>query len=188
MSKRKFLFAISLTAMVTFLSGYGLAQVRINTHRNPSLKDNVWIFKETPAGKELIGSGNVIVDIGERYIRNILGFNNVTAHNATKWISLGNGSILDTRTKLGTEATTTGFTRALGTVTAWMNGTDYAYNVTKKFTATGDIQINCAGLQWSGVSDSDNNLFALASLGGAQDFENNWNCTIVWAITWDAND
>jgi len=187
-SKRKFLVAVSLIAVLTFLGGYSIAQVSLKNHRDPTLRENVYIFKETPSGTELIGSGNVISDIGERYIRNILGFDNVTANNATKWISLGNSSVADTKTKLDTEATTTGFTRTLGTVTAWMNGTDYAYNVTKKFRATGDIQINCAGLQWSGTSDSDNNLFALASLGGAQDFENNWNCTIVWVITWDAND
>lgn len=157
------------------------------THQNPQAKDNVYVFKESPEGIDLIGSGNLITDIGERYVRNILGFDNVSSNNATKWISLGNSSIVATNTKLDTEATATGFTRALGAVTAWVNSGDYAYNVTKKFTATGNIRINATALHWNSTSNSDGNAFAMASLGGYEDFENNWNCTIVWVVTWNAN-
>lgn len=160
----------------------------IFNHRNPKVRANVYVFKETPEGKDQINSGNVITDIGELYVRNILGFDNVTAQNATQWITLGNSTIAQTKTKLDAEATSTGFTRAANdTCVAWINSGDYAYNVTKQFTATGNIQVNATGLQWDSTSDSDNNLFALASLGGAQDFQNNWNATIIWVITWNAN-
>ena len=155
-------------------------------HRSPQVSVNIWVFKETPQGTETLVAGNVITDIGERYIRNILGFDNETNY-ATKWITLGNSSIAQTKTQLDTEAASLGFERALGTVTAWISSGDYSYNVTKKFTATGDITINATGLQWVETGASNNNLFALASLGGAQSFQNNWNCTIVWTITWNAN-
>lgn len=184
---KRFVSAIVLAVLLGFSCGYVWQRGWLFAHRDPSVKANVYVFKETPQGKDLIVSGNVITDIGERYVRNILGFDNETAHNATKWISLGNSTVGQAKTKLDTEATSTGFTRAVGSVVAWVNSGDYAYNVTKKFTATGNIQVNASGLQWSGVSNSDNNLFAVASLGGAQSFQNNWNCTIIWVITWNAN-
>lgn len=188
-SKKAFTFSLCLVALLSFGVSYAFQNNWFNmNHRDPQVTVNVWVFRETPQGVEELVSGNVITDIGERYVRNILGFDNVTNHNATKWIALGNSTIDQTKTKLDTEATTMGFTRTLGTVDAWVNSGDYAYNVTKKFTATGNIAVNAASLQWSGVSNSDNNMFALASLGGTQSFQNSWNCTIRWVITWNAND
>lgn len=67
-----------------------------------------------------------------------------------------------------------------------MNGTDYAYNVTHKFTATGTIRINATGLHWSDTDSADNTMFALASIT-ATTFANNDNCTITWVITCDGN-
>lgn len=150
----------------------------------PYTQDNVYILKETPTGTELIATHNVLTDIFERVARNEFGFDNAT-YGITDYISLGNSSIDQTNTQLDTEATTDGFARAQGTVTAWTNSGDKAYNVTKKFTATGTIAINSAGLHWA--SSGDGNLCALASLGGTQTFENNWNCTIVWVITYNYN-
>jgi len=173
-----------LIFLVAFSIGYTLNP--LNNHRDPQVSANVYIFKETTTGKDLVSSGNVITNIGERMIRNLIGFNNESNY-LCNYISLGNATVGQTLTQLTTEATTTGFDRQTGAVVAWINSADYAFNVTKKFTATGDINVNAAGLHWVATDDTDNNMFACASLGGAQAFENNWNCTIVWSITWNAN-
>jgi hypothetical protein len=87
---------------------------------------------------------------------------------------------------LPNELTTGGFGRALGAGVGWTSGTDYAYNYTKKFTATGAVTAQCAGLQWSPSASSDNNLFACAAFTQTI-FAANDNCTIVWMIVIDAN-
>ncbi len=111
----------------------------------------------------------------------------MTAHNATQWIALGNSTIAASNTKLDTEAAASGFTRAANdTCVHWMNGTDYAVNVTKKFTATGTIRINATAAHWNPTSGSDNNCYAMASIT-ATTFDNNDNCTIVWVFTRDNN-
>jgi len=157
-------------------------------HQNPNPRVNVYVIRETPEGRETLVSGNVITNIGELAARNIFGYDNITAWNATQWISLGNSTVAQTETILDAEATTTGFTRAANdTCLAWINSGDYAYNVTNQFTATGTIAVNATGLHWDPTSNSDNNMFAVASLGAMQGFQNNWNCTITWVITWNAN-
>lgn len=157
-------------------------------HQNPNPRVNVYVVKETPEGRQTIVSGNVITDIAELLVRNIIGYDNITAWNATQYISLGNSTVAQTETILDAEATTTGFTRAANdTCLAWINSGDYAYNVTNQFTATGNIAINATGLHWDPTSNSDNNMFAVAYLGSMQAFQNNWNCTITWVITWNAN-
>ena len=184
-SRKLFTAIICLTVLAT---SFGTATIlKLPVHRSPRLKANVFILYETARGTWKGGSGNIITNIGERYARNVFGWDNVTAFNATQWISLGNATAGAALTKLTTEATTLGFTRAANdTCVAWNNGTDYAYNVTNQFTASGTIRVDATGLQWSGTSDSDNNLFAVADIT-ATTFENNDNCTITWVITWDAN-
>ena len=186
--KSTFILTIALVSVLAFSSGYlAFSPLMRAQHRDSKVSANVFILFETAKGTWSAEGGNLITNIGERVVRNILGFDNVTANNATKWISMSNaGSPLVTWTELDTELAANGFTRALGTVVTWMNGTDYAYNVTKKFTATGSQQVQTAGLQWSGVAESDNNLFAAADFAQTT-FENNDNCTITWVITWDAN-
>lgn len=159
-------------------------------HRDPTMRANVYVTIQQRFGTTQCTGGNLITDIGERYVRNIIGFNNVTAHNATDDISLSNdGSPLDTWTKLPNEVTGNGFDRvdaSSGTV-AWWNGTDYAFNVTHQFTATGTQQLQCAGLNWHPTDDVDNTLFA-AALFTQTTFESGDNLTITWVITFDAND
>lgn len=188
LSVKKLSMVLCLVAALSFSIGYSWQQGWLVQHRNPSVKANVYMFKETVDGVEILPSGNVITNIGEEYVRDILGFDNVTGHNATKWISLCNAGTPDaTWTQLDTEINANGFTRALGTVVAWMNGTDYAYNVTKKFTATASQQLKNAGLQWRDTPVSDSNLFACAALSEQTTFESGSNCTILWCITWNAN-
>jgi hypothetical protein len=187
-TKLKTTLAITLTFLIAFSCGVALnPALNFLTHREPRLKANVYILAETMYGDFEIPTGNLITNIGERYCRNILGFDNETANNATKWISLSNvATPLVTWTVLTTEVAANGFTRALGTVTSWNNGTDYAFNVTKKFTATGSQQLQTAGLNWCDTSASDNNLFAAAGFTQTT-FATNDNCTIKWVITFDAN-
>lgn len=185
-SKKMLVACMTISFVIGALLPYGYNQI-VPSHRNPRARTNVYVFRETPQGTDLIYAGNTITDIGEQYARNILGFDNVTNWNATKYIALGNSTIGQTKTKLDTEATGTGFDRAIGTVVSWTSSGDAAYNVTHKFTASGNIAINASALHWSGQKNSNNNCFALASLGSSQSFQNNWNCTIVWVIVYDFN-
>ena len=187
---RKSLTAIILTTfLATCLSTYGITTGWfLNGHRDAHASANVFYIFETAEGTWSGQAGNVITNLGECYVRNIMGFNNESDNNETKWISLSNdASPAVTWTKLTTEVTANGFARALGTVVAWNNGTDYAYNVSKTFTATADAnELQCAGLNWNDSPDSDNNLFACAAFTQTT-FNTGDNCTIVWVITWDAN-
>ena len=184
-SKKLFAIVLCLTiAASTTTTAYFMT---LPTHRDPQWHTNVFVIYETTRGTHTENIGNVITNIGERYARNILGWDNQTSNNATQWISLGNATAAAALTKLTTEATATGFTRAANdSCVAWNNGTDYAYNVTNQFTATGTIRIDATGLHWNPTSDSDNNMFACADIT-ATNFENNDNCTIVWVITCDGN-
>lgn len=190
--EKKTLLTIAMV-FLAFFAGWTLAVTyrSAHFHKDPTLRANVFIITETVSGREVKRGGNIVTNIGERYVRNAMGWDNVTNFNATQWIALGNNTTPAAGdTKLDEEATTLGFDRkANASCVAWMNGTDYAYNVTSpKFTATGDIQINATSLHWNPTDDSDNNCFALATLpGGDQAFANNDNCTIVWVITWDGN-
>jgi hypothetical protein len=181
--KRTIFAGAIIGLMLGICAGY-YAALMVYQHRSPKATVNVFVFKETAEGIELLSSGNVITDIGEDYVRDALSAGGTI--NQTKWISLSNdASPVQTWTKLPNELTNLGFARALGTVTQWTSGTDYAYNVTKKFTATGAVTAQCAGLQWNDVL-SDNNLFACAAFTQTV-FAANDNCTIVWMIVIDAN-
>jgi len=172
------MLAIVLCCLIAFSSGYAIQNYIINKPHTPKVSANVFVTVQTEFGVYDISVHNVITDIGERYVRNILGFDNETAHNATKWITLSNdASPVQTWTQLATEATTLGAGRVLGTVDAWESAGDYSYNVTNKFTFTGAITLQCVGLQWSGVASSNNNLFACAAFTQTA-FANNWNLTI----------
>jgi hypothetical protein len=187
LSKKSFALILATVIFLSFSSGYVAYQYDVQ-HRPARAKSNIFVFRETPSGRDLIASGNTITDIGENYARDVLSFDNVTSNNATHWISLGNSSVASTKTKLDTEATNNGFERKVAdSEVGWIYSGDYAVNYTVLFTATAQMYVNSAGLQWSGVSNSDNNLYALASLGGSQEFEATWNCTIVWMIVYDFN-
>jgi hypothetical protein len=170
--------------MLGICLGY-YTETMVYQHRSPKMSLNVFVFKESAKGTELISSGNVITDIGENYVRDDLA--DAGSVVAVKYITLSNdASPVQTWTKLPNELTTGGFGRALGTVTKWTSGTDAAFNVTKKFTATGAVTAQCAGLQWAVTASSDNNLFTCAAFTQTV-FAANDNCTIVWMIVIDAN-
>ena len=181
MSFKKFMAIWLVLALCT--STFALALP--HTQQTP----NVYVFREIAGGRELISSGhNVITDIGERYDRNVLGFNNVTSFNATKWISIGNATVSQTLTKLTTEATAGGFERAEATVTSYLSGNDYGYNITITFTSTVQTNLNAAGLHWNPTGNSDNNMYAAYALtGGAATYTVGSKAIIIWLVLRDDN-
>jgi len=186
----KFKFAVVLllciicsSALIYFFTRFPSITTK---HKSNELKTNVFMIIEKYDYHATLEIGNVITNIGEQYIRNVLGFNNITSFNATKWISLGNASATQTLTKLTQELTTANGVRALATATAHYLSGDYATNFTKKFTFTGTCRFNATGLQWNSTPDSDGNLFAVANIEELT-WNNNENCTIIWSVIHDAN-
>ena len=122
---------------------------------------------------------NAIMTIGSRYIRNILGFNNVTDMNATISISLSADPGPQTDwTKLPTETTVSGLTRANGTASV-VNST--AYQVEKTWIAGAPATVNCTGLHWSSTSDSSGNMLAAASISSVSLILND-QLTVTWTV------
>jgi hypothetical protein len=187
---KTWLLSLMLTAMLCIGLTYALTQANQYVHRDPQFTANVWVLHEGVSGKEMLPAGNVITDIAETGLRNLLGFDNDTwldGTNKTDYISVGNCTPAAALTKITTECdNSSAFGRAQGTVTAWANGTDAAYNVTKTFTANATVTIDSAGLNWFWSDGSDNNLFAVAAIAQTA-FAVGDNCTITWVITFDAN-
>lgn len=154
-------------------------------HVDPRVTANVY-FTETYQGKsEMLASGNLITTIGENqslyaHISNLM---NLTA------ISVGNSTPGAALTQLNSEAAENGFARQTVAQSAvWQNGGHDAINFTSTFTAVTAMEtLNSAGLQWSDVSGSDNNLFAVAYLtdGTAQQFPVGSTCTVTWVLTFN---
>ena len=182
--------SLVLTALLCTALTYALVQVYPYTHRDPQVVANVFVIHEGINGVETIPAGNVITNIAEMGLRNLLAFDNDTwldGTNKTDYISLGNSTPAATLTKITDECdNSSDFGRAQGTVAAWNNGTDYAYNVTKTFTANATVTIDTAGLNWFWSDGSDNNLFAVAAITQTA-FAIGDNCTITWVITFDCN-
>lgn len=122
---------------------------------------------------------NIITTIGAKYVRNILGFNNETSQEATKWISLSDDTSPSASwTKLPSEFTTGGLARASATMTV-INAT--AYQAQASWTATASFTIRCTGLHWSGTAGSDGNLFAVATVPDANVISGD-EVTITWIV------
>jgi hypothetical protein len=122
---------------------------------------------------------NILVTIGSTYVRNILGFNNVTGQNATKWISLSSDTTPDISwTKLPNEFTTGGLARASATMTV-INST--AYQAQASWTSSTTVTITCTGLQWAGEAGSDGNLFAAATVPSASVISGD-NIQVTWTV------
>ena len=124
---------------------------------------------------------NAIMTIGSTYIRNVLGWNNATIPmNATDDISLSaDPNPQKTWTKLPSEITGFGLARASGDPATAINKT--AYKVEKQWAATETATVNCTGLHWSPVSDSDNNMLAAASIDLVSLIAND-ELTVTWTV------
>lgn len=187
MSKIKTLSVFLLSILLSFSAGYLYQRSQLES--SPLIYANVFVLIEKPTGHEYIGIGsimvhNTLVDQFEQEARDL--FADGGSADAYKYIALGNSSIEQTKTKLDTEVTSSGFERALGTVVKWTYDGDYSMNVTKKFTATGSITINAVALHKSAVGETAD-ACSVASLGGYQAFQSGWNCTIVYVLRFNFN-
>lgn len=178
---------LSGVVLVAFLVGttFGVYLSR-GGHFDPAVNVYFEVTKGEASGvSSSLASGNLITDIGEAFARDAVL--NIQS-NATAWaISLSNsGTPATSWTQLESEVAANGFTRAAGGDTEWINSGDYAFNLTKTFTASGTQQLQIAGCQWSTTSMSDNNLFAVASFTQTT-FNSGDTLTITWIITFNAN-
>lgn len=175
--------------LASSLATYGLSQFEyVLLHREPKVSANVYVSYETVGGGRAdLLVGNLVTDIGDNYVRDIVGFNNVTGHNATIYIALGNTTgPLASDTQLDAEIPINDqYSRGTGIAVAWMNGTNYAFNVTLSFTmANVTNTVNATSLHWNPTINSADNVFAIAYLGGPNTFNPpSDNCTITWVIT-----
>lgn len=182
----KYLTVGLICSCLFFALGYAYAP-NFEEHKNPSVQWNVFAFKDGICIGE--GSGNLITDIGETWLRDWAASSagNTTERSGARYISLCNtASPTADWTKLTSEVTANGFDRQEGSVTWWTNSGDSAFNVTKTFTASGTQQLQTAGLNWVATDDSDNNLFAAAAFTQTT-FNAGDTLTITWTITFDAN-
>jgi len=180
--------SLVLTALLCTALTYALVQTSAYVHRSPKVNVNLFVIHESVSGKEEITSGNVMTNIAENNLRDRLAFGNSTlGTNMTDYLSTGNSTVAATLTKITTECdNSSAFGRKQGTVSAWYNGTDYAYNVTATWTANATVTIDTIGLNWFWSDGSDNNLFAVAAITQTA-FAVSDNCTAIYVITIDAN-
>lgn len=144
-------------------------------------KENIYFFYEKASGSSYAEGHNVITNIGENRTGQFHS-QNTTSENGVLWISIGNATASASLTQLTSE-----YLRWEGTAVEWMNGGDFAYNLTYTHMFTETQNIDCAGSHWDG--SGNNNLYAVANLaGGAQTFNANDNITITWVKTFDCND
>lgn len=170
--------AVSLVAALILGAPYYI-------HSDPKVSANVYISETTGGVTSELYSGNLITDIGENFIGNAtIGLQN----NATWAISVCNaGTPAASWTQLDTEVAANGFTRADAAETApYANSGDWAINFTYTFTATGEQQLQNAGLQWDSTASSNNNLFAAAAFTQTT-FNSGDTLTITWVVTYNAN-
>ena len=189
-SKKKLVGSYIAVATVAFIIGallfYPIATSKLWfvhitetwKEKYPSGHVDIVIFRQDGA-IEKYSHDNLVVTIGKRYVRNLLGFNNVTNMNATVYIALSNDASPDASwTKLPNEITGSGLARAEGTATV-INST--AYQVQHTFTASATVTVQCTGLHWSSVSNSDGNLFAAATFTQVT-LEANDQIQITWTV------
>jgi len=158
------------TFIVAYQAGYQSAaeaqNVRLAEQGRPVGK-LVAVITRAKTGEVIVCENhNLVVTNGKKYLRNILGFNNITTQNATIYISVSNdASPAASWTKLPNEETGDGFARTAGTPSVEDSGTNAtAYGVTYTFTSTADgVTLQCGGLHFSPDSDSDGNLWCAAT-------------------------
>lgn len=181
-SKNKFLSVWLICFLVFGLAVYGLT---FEPQSNVVVGVVTWHFTDASGAVHSVHH-NVKTLIADRYERNILGFNNVTDHNATKWMSLGNCTPANTLTVITTEATTGNLSRRLShSIVSWMNGTHRAVNFTCEWTGTLNyVSVDSIGLHWNPTGDL--NLYAVAYCtdGTYQQFGVGSKATAIWTITY----
>jgi len=180
MSKVRFTAIIFFIILASCMGTYAFIDYLWVTklHQNPTLRANVLFIFERAGATESFMSGNVITNIGENYTR--CAFSRGGTWLEIQYISIGNATAAPTLTQLTSE-----YSRQQGTITEWINGGDYAFNVTYTWTFTATVNINAAGAHWE--STGNGNMYAVANFPSAQTFNANDNCTVRWIFTYDAN-
>ena len=177
------LFAVVLAACIvsSFAVGYYLSPSGSSGGHQPQrIGANVYVTIETPMGIQAVPIENVITTIGLQQAAT--RFRVSGTYTACQYISIGNATASASLTKLTTE-----YTRAQGTVSSlWTYNGNPAFNVTKKFTFTGTVTLNAAGIHWDGTANSDNNMYACANFQQTT-FQNNWNLTITWILAYSSS-
>ena len=166
--------AISLLLAVVFVTsvtyayymGQQTALTTVQTQEKPPITGYVryWVKRAGSDEWQLIDENpNIVVTIGLKYLRNVLGFANASwaTTNQTVYISVSNdASPSASWTKLPNEITGSGLARS-GPDSGYpqvINAT--AYKTMTTFTASAEVTVQCSGLHWSPTSNSDGNLFA----------------------------
>jgi len=177
-SKKKFVLALALTAILCSTLGYSL---KFPLSKKFTMKANVFLVYELFEGNVKLETPNVITNIGENRT-GIYHSQNQTSIYAVQWISIGNASgTLQTKTELDSE-----YDRKQGSIVEWLNDNDFAFNCTYKWTFTETVNLNCAGGHWN--STGNNNLYAVANFpDGAVTFNINENLTAKWVYTYNCN-
>ena len=173
MSRSRYLGLIGVIVVVVLLSSVIAYWLGLNEGLSFSLESATKPSgRVTVIGRHLNGTvfynyttHNAIMTIGSTYIRDVLGWANVTGMNATISISLSaeaDPTPQKAWTKLPSEITGSGLLRAGDGTVAVVNST--AYKVEKTWTSSASATVNCTGLHWSPISDSDNNMLAAAEI------------------------
>ena len=173
--------------LVAYYAGTLNSAMIVQVHEQPRIAGRlrVWLKRADWSNWVLITDHhNLIVTNGLKYVRNLLGFNNVTSMNQTVYISLSNDATPDsTWTKLPNEITTSGLSRSGpdATYPQVINATAYTTKTT--FTCTADgVAVQCAGLHYDPTSDSDGNLYAASTFDPTTLYTND-----QLALQWDIN-
>lgn len=166
MKEKRKVVGLSVAIVVGILLGISLSSLgvqQINVEVETGVTGYVEYRLKRAGETEFVlldANSNLITTLGKKAIRDHLGWTNATGQetNVTGYISLSNDTPANASdTQLSNEVTGNNLTRALGAISL-VNTT--AYQAVFTFIASGTETVQCSGLHWSGVSDSDANLFA----------------------------
>lgn len=152
------------------------------SHRDPSLKANVFFIYETFGADAYLAEGNVITNIGENETRDRFSGNGT--HQFVGWLAVGNTTgTLQTKTQQDTQYGD----RYIGTIINWTNSGDEAFNNTRKWQFTETVTLDSASIHWNATGD--NTMYGIANFpDGAQIFHIGENLTVRYILTYNAND
>jgi len=178
-SNKRFALVLLCVALASAGLTYALTPWVLRQHGVTSARANVFFIMERFDGPAVLQVGNVITDIGENYTR--CAFSRGGTWSNVTYISIGNATASASLTILTSE-----YDRQKGTIAEWINGGDYAFNCTYKWTFSATVTINAAGAHWE--STGDGNMYAVANFpNGNQTFNANENLTVRWVFTYNAN-
>jgi len=173
--------------LVAYYAGTLNSAMIVQVHEQPRIAGRlrVWLKRADWSNWVLITDHhNLVVTNGLKYVRNLLGFANITNMNQTVYISLSNDATPSSDwTKLPNELTGSGLARS-GPDSGYpqvINAT--AYKTKTTFTCTADgVTVQCAGLHYDSTSNSDGNLYAASTFASTTLYTND-----QLALEWDIN-